>query len=1019
MKNKIKSILSILFVGFALILSFSCNMGIIEIEQKEEAYLSIGMEENARMVMPSLKKELITDIKLYKNSETEPLGKWDNYDSMKDAKIPMAVGEYELKLEANLGSFSLEDTKNVNIIKGENSVNFTPSPKVSFQEGVGDVKITLSYEGNGDVSQGIFQIRDIWNENYHYGQLESSSNGKLVFKATDLPCKNYYFTVQAKVGDKWATYSDSMTIIPDMTSEGEFTCKLTDAPVLPSTKVTIMNGSNKVTEKDLCANASFYDIFKSIITTEEINNLTEEGKIFYGFKDENGTEVNFVPEEDCTLYINWREAKTVTFNTNGGSNIEPGKVPSGISMTIIEPTWNTGYFYFVHSYSCEKYISKPTKAGFIFDGWFLDEELTKPASCSDWSKYFDVTGDFTVYAKWAEGDKISFETNGGSDISEIIVKKGSTISINIYNKSIAILGKWINNPTKENYEFAGWYLDSGFTTPLVDGYTTNESVTLYAKWAEGDKISFETNGGSDISEIIVKKGSTISINIYNKSIAILGKWINNPTKENYEFAGWYLDSGFTTPLVDGYTTNESVTLYAKWAVPCVITFELDGGEGSIEPYSFRPGDKICFKIDVDNSEFRINNSAGGGNYIREIPTKAGYKFAGWYLDREYTESMNNLANVRTLTEATTVYAKWVEDNSQTYTITFNVDGKTYTTKDVTVGWKYLTNDPTPIKEGYIFDGWYLDSECTKSVTYYYYATFIDSNITVYAKWAEPCTITFKTNCEQTVESVEVPYGKIICLNSSDSGYFYVNTENTRGGYATLSSRFLPENDSYVFEGWYKDEDCTETMMGYEGYTVITSDITVYAKWATPYKISFDVNGGDDIEIEPIEVVPGDSGFFMPQYDGFVFNSKKLGWIQRDNPTKDGYCLGGWTNQDGSITYDNRDSILEVNNDVTVYAKWVKPCTITFETKCDQTIDPVVVPSGKRVCFIHHNEDMYFYVYADNGQGGYAPLAAVTIPENGSFVFEGWYRDEACTETMMKYEGYLEITSDITVYAKWE
>ena len=501
MKNKIKSILSILFVGFALILSFSCNMGIIEIEQKEEAYLSIGMEENARMVTPSLKKELITDIKLYKNSEAEPLGVWDNYDSMKDAKIPMAIGEYELKLEAKLGSLSLEDTKNVNIIKGENSVKFTPSLPISSSqegEGTGDVKITLSYEGNGDVSQGIFQIRDIWNENYRYGQLESSSNGKLVFKATDLPCKNYYFTVQAKVGDKWATYSDLMVIIPDMTSEGEFTCKLTDAPVLPSTKVTIMNGSNKVTEKDLCANASFYNIFKSIITTEEINNLTEEGKIFYGFKDENGTEVNFVPEEDCTLYINWREAKTVTFNTNGGSYIEPGKVPSGISMTIIEPDWSKGEFYFNHGYSCEKYISKPTKAGYIFDGWFLDEGLTKPASCSDWSKYYDVTGDFTVYAKWAEADTISFETNGGNDISEIIVTKGSTISINIYNTDIYLLGKWINNPTKENYVFAGWYLDSSFTTPLVDGYTTNESVTLYAKWATPCKIYFNVNGGDDI-----------------------------------------------------------------------------------------------------------------------------------------------------------------------------------------------------------------------------------------------------------------------------------------------------------------------------------------------------------------------------------------------------------------------------------------------------------------------------------------------------------------------------------------
>ena len=937
MKNKIKSILSILFVGFALILSFSCNMGIIEIEQKEEAYLSIGMEENARMVVPSLNKELITDIKLYKNSEAEPLGEWDNYDSMKGAKIPMAIGEYELKLEANFGSFSLEDTKNVNIIKGENSVKFTPSPKVSSQEGTGDVKITLSYEGNGDVSQGIFQIRDIWNENYHYGQLESLSNGKLVFKATDLPCKNYYFTVQAKVGDKWATYSDLMVIIPDMTSEGEFTCKLTDAPVLPSTKVTIMNGSNKVTEKDLCANASFYDIFRSIITTDEINSLTEDGKIFYGFKDENGTEVNFVPEEDCTLYINWREAKTVTFNTNGGAYIEPGKVPSGISMTIIEPTWNSGYFYFAHSYSCEKYISKPTKAGFIFDGWFLDEGLTKPASCSDWSKYYDVTDDFTVYAKWAEVDTISFETNGGSNISEIIVTKDSTISIDIYDTFIDILG--------------------------------------------------------------------------------IG-WINNPTKENYEFAGWYLDPSFTTPLVDGYTTNESVTLYAKWAVPCVITFELDGGEGSIEPYSFSPGDKICFKIDVVYSEFSIDNSAGGWTNIREIPTKAGYKFAGWYLDREYTESMNNLANVRTLTEATTVYAKWVEDNSQTYTITFNVDGETYTTKDVTVGWEYLTNDPTPTKEGYIFDGWYLDSECTKSVTYYYYATFIDSNITVYAKWAEPCTITFKTNCEQTVESVEVPYGKIICLNS-DSVFFYVCTDDTRWGYDTLSSRILPENDAFVFEGWYKDEDCTETMMGYEVYTEITSDITVYAKWATPYKISFDVNGGDAIEIDPIEVVPGDSGFFMPNCNRFIFNSKKVGWIQRDNPTRDGYCLGGWTNQDGSITYDNMDSILEVNNDVTVYAKWVKPCTITFVTNCEQTIAPVVVPSGKRVYFIHPNEAMYFDVCADNGQGECGYLATVTLPENGSSVFEGWYKDEACTETMMEYEGYTEITSDITVYAKWE
>ena len=275
----------------------------------------------------------------------------------------------------------------------------------------------------------------------------------------------------------------------------------------------------------------------------------------------------------------------------------------------------------------------------------------------------------------------------------------------------------------------------------------------------------------------------------------------NPTKEGHIFDGWDKEIPVSMPA-------EDITLVATWKInQYTITFNSDGGSV------------------VRNQTVNENSTAR----VPAEPTKTGYSFAGWYLDREYTESMNNLANVRTLTEATTVYAKWVEDNSQTYTITFNVDGETYTTKDVTVGWEYLTNDPTPTKEGYIFDGWYLDSECTKSVTYYYYATFIDSNITVYAKWAEPCTITFKTNCEQTVESVEVPYGKIICLNS-DSVFFYVCTDDTRWGYDTLSSRILPENDAFVFEGWYKDEDCTETMMGYEVYTEITSDITVYAKW---------------------------------------------------------------------------------------------------------------------------------------------------------------------------------------------
>ena len=67
-------------------------------------------------------------------------------------------------------------------------------------------------------------------------------------------------------------------------------------------------------------------------------------------------------------------------------------------------------------------------------------------------------------------------------------------------------------PTRVGYIFEGWYLDSEYTIPYIDGilYLYMRDVTMYAKWSP---VSFEIDGTYDIEfqaaivEGSVKKGA--------------------------------------------------------------------------------------------------------------------------------------------------------------------------------------------------------------------------------------------------------------------------------------------------------------------------------------------------------------------------------------------------------------------------------------------------------------------------------------------------------------------------------
>lgn len=135
---------------------------------------------------------------------------------------------------------------------------------------------------------------------------------------------------------------------------------------------------------------------------------------------------------------------------------------------------------------------------------------------------------------------IQFETNGGSLILSVKVKEGETISKPA-------------DPTKEGYDFKGWYSDKELKTPYAFSTPVQGDLTLYADWAKKQyTVSFDSKGGSDVASQTVAYGDK----------AVEPK---NPTRKGYKFEGWYTDKNckgnkysFDTPV------KQDTKLYAKW-----------------------------------------------------------------------------------------------------------------------------------------------------------------------------------------------------------------------------------------------------------------------------------------------------------------------------------------------------------------------------------------------------------------------------------------------------------------------
>ena len=138
---------------------------------------------------------------------------------------------------------------------------------------------------------------------------------------------------------------------------------------------------------------------------------------------------------------------------------------------------------------------------------------------------------------------------------------------------------------------------------------------------------------------------------------------------------------------------------------------------------------IIYVVSFDSkggSAVNPNYVLSGSTTTLPISEQEGYTFLGWTLNDNPDDEI--ILEPFQPTSDMTLYAKWIINQ---YTIVFDTDGGSEVAP-ITQDYDTLVLQPEdPIKEGFIFIGWFTDSELS---SLYDFSTMPSENITVYAGW---------------------------------------------------------------------------------------------------------------------------------------------------------------------------------------------------------------------------------------------------------------------------------------------
>jgi uncharacterized repeat protein (TIGR02543 family) len=567
------------------------------------------------------------------------------------------------------------------------------------------------------------------------------------------------------------------------------------------------------------------------------------GYVFAGWYSDSSlaTAWNFdqsVSSDNITLYAKWQYVTyTVILDPQGGSDGTPS-VSANYGAAMPPAT-------------------APAKTGYIFGGYY--DAVSGGARYYDSAmagvRVWDKMEDATLYARWtAVTYTVAYNANGGSGITA----PGS----HTYDEPAPLTA---NGFSRAGYTFAGWALAPGGPAAYSDGETVENlsdtqgaTVTLYAVWEIiVYAITYNRNGGSG-------DNNPAEYTVETPTVTLAA-----PLRTGYGFAGWYAAADFSgsvvTAIPHGSTGN--LSLYAKWE-PTVYTvsYVFNGGSD--------PGNAAAYTI--ESPVIPLASSA-----------RRGYDFAGWYTNASFSGSP--VASIPAgSTGNKTFYAKW---QVITYTISWTLNGGsvspanpvTYTVESPDI----VFNDPA--REGYVFRGWYTNSDFTGVPVTEIPADSVGDRA-YYARWEA------------------VIYRIAYTLNGG------INHNSNPLNYTVESSAVVfrdPSRRGYRFLGWFDNAEFAG-----DPVTIIphgsTGDVSVYAKWEVIiYPVEYALNGGENAPENP---------------GSYTVENPDIAFLDADRA---GYSFAGWYDNAGFIDAPVAGIPAGSTGAVKVFARWARG--ISFPT----------------------------------------------------------------------------------------
>ena len=532
------------------------------------------------------------------------------------------------------------------------------------------------------------------------------------------------------------------------------------------------------------------------VTVKAKGNISRTNYVFIGWNtsadgsgipfDPNDTfaipdDVAIADDNSVTLYAQWSQAYTVTYNRNGGTGTAPtdrnspymkdadvtvlgrnnmtrtnytfkgwSTTPNGAveysegdaftmpgSNVVLYAVWEPLNSYRVYynanggtgtqvdtgSYYGDSRVTIKNRGTMSFEGSNFVGWNTKPDGSGTWYQANDRMimpySDVTLYAQWNDyAHRVNY------DKGDVEVTGSEPEDDNFYIKDAKVTVKGKGNMTHPTKTFVGWRdRDGNWYYPGDTLIMPDDDLVLIAQWSDDDtyKVRYHGNGNTGGTE-------PVDGNDYLDEAKITVKDQNTLAKPGWRFVGWSKSPGGPVEYLPGdkiTIDGNNVDLYAQWESEdaYTVTYNPNGGRGNppIDSNVYGPGDSATVK--------------GKGDIGR-----IGHTFIGWNTNRNGTGDWYDVNDRLTMPDADVIlYAQW--DTRILFRVIYDANGGsgapidgTFYEPDSDVN---IIFNPPPTRSGYTFLGWSTNENATvpeyrRSGTISFVIT---DDTTLYAVWS--------------------------------------------------------------------------------------------------------------------------------------------------------------------------------------------------------------------------------------------------------------------------------------------